>query len=296
MATRESSAGLWAPLPQAAGQRGGAATPEALPLKQRTARRAPFGFVPLALFGPAVQTVAECAYALDTPGTDAASGVSTYSWKPADPIYVPPGMILEPSFENRGFLSLAFNVRISYLGRPASAPPSPQRLPYVTAWQSPVFTADGTEVEADSTEKDLVNALDVPLRVECILGRVLEIFSLPGAPFPVTTIEGNQNPGSGFGLAYDGSYWKVLNQTKIQLAASWGTKMIDGWLPWPAAFDLWTRSIPCPHDMDPGSFYVAQVRGGSELVACVATTNPPTPAEAQFFVQMSIVGSREVSP
>ena len=67
MATRESSAGLWAPLPQAAGQRGGAATPEALPLKQRTARRAPFGFVPLALLGLGFLALPILALAVRTP-------------------------------------------------------------------------------------------------------------------------------------------------------------------------------------------------------------------------------------
>ena len=155
------------------------------------------------------------------------------------------------------------------------------RLPYVVSWQTPMFDPNGTEVEADSTEKDLVNNLSDPLQVDYFMGRVFEIFTILSEDVPVACIEGTAYPVLGPSIA--AGYWKILNQTKLRLTASWGTKMIRDFIPWPAAFDVWTRSIPCPHEMASGAHYIAQVKCGSEDVD-----------DAQCFAQISIVGSREV--
>ena len=234
------------------------------------------GFVPIALLGPARATqFAEYALIQSYFSADA-GGAACYSWRPKDPIYVAPGAVLEPTFENRGLLNLKFRVRVSYTARPCGVPPAAQRLPYVVAWQTPVFVPTGTEVEVDSSEKDLFNGTDLPLRVECLVGRITSIDNRASTP-AIYVQEGNT------GLSNPLAYASVLNQTKLQLSASWGTRTVRDWIPWPAVFDMQTRSITCPHVLPPKAFYTAKVRGGSVAISNI-----------QYFAAVSMVGSYEV--
>ena len=234
------------------------------------------GFVPIALLGPARATqFAEYAMIVNYFSAEG-GGTSCYSWRPKDPIYVKPGEVLEPMFENRGLLSLKFRVRVSYTARPCVTPPAEQRLPYVVAWQTPSFVPTGTEIEVDSSEKDLFNSTGLPLKVECLIGRITTIDSRASTP-AMYIVEGNIGYGNTVGYA------SVLNQTKLQLSASWGTRTVRDWIPWPAVFDMATRSITCPHVLPAKAFYTAKVRSGS-----VAISN------MQYFAAVSMVGSYEV--
>jgi hypothetical protein len=237
------------------------------------------GMVPIAMFAPSVQTQAEHIDSSSFIPSTASESRSQYSWFPKSPIYIPAGALLEPTFENRGFLNISLRVRVSYSVRiiPANAP-ALCRIPYVMAWQSSMFNADGTEVESDSTEKDLANPFDGPIEIERVIGRVVEVLAIVGYSPPIRVIEGN----AGQHAAPTG-YAFVLNQTKLQLTASWGTRFIQDWIPWAAAFDMWTRSIPATHEMPPKSHYMVQIKGGGESVT-----------DVQFFACVSMVGSREV--
>ena len=241
-------------------------------------------FVPLGMFSPCRKIWSEICAATAS-GTFGGS-TSQYSWQPDEPIYVPPGALLEPMLMNLGFLNYNLRVRISYAGKIADNSPQRTRLPYIAFWKSPNFIVNGTEVEQDSTEKDLVNLLDRPIRVERILGRVFQIYqaaSSPGPGYPpVTIIEGTQPT---IAISTTINYYAVLNQTKIRMTSSWGTKPIGDWTNWPAAFDMLTRSIEAAHEIPAGGFYIANVLCGSE---------PRT--DSQAMVCLSLVGSREVTP
>jgi hypothetical protein len=237
-------------------------------------------FVPLSMFSPCQKVAAE--YVVTPVGMTptGSNAVSQYSWRPDDPIYVPPGTLLEPMLINLGFLNYNLRVRISYAAKIADGRPSRSRLPYIAFWRAPNFIINGTETEQDSTEKDLVNLLEEPIVIDRFLGRVFQIYQstvvTPGVP-SVTIFEGTDQAS--------GTYYSVLNQTKIRMTSSWGSKVIGDWVPWPAAFDMWSRAIEAKHEIPAGGYYIANVLSGSEVQA-----------DTQAMACIAIVGSREVTP
>ena len=236
------------------------------------------GFIPLAMFSPALRSSAEQS-SLDTQYTTAA--LSHYVWTPKEPIYVAPGQTLVPVFENRGFLSANFRVRVSYVARPVMGRfQGSRRLPYVMSWQSQVIDLNGTEVDVESTEKDLINNSGSMLSVEAIVGRLAEIYMLGGASYPTQIIEGVRDTGSDY-------FATAMYQSKASLTSSWGARPIREWPPWFAAYDPFTRAIIGEHEMPADGYYIAGLRSGAIA---------PGLGASQVFAQVSVIGSREVSP
>jgi hypothetical protein len=96
-----------------------------------------------------------------------------YSWRLAQPIYVPAGGVVEANFQNFGLVSDEITVRISYF---CTAIPNTQRppkrifLPWVSAYIGKVF-AYGAEDADTSKENQLQNPFDTDLVISRLIGR-----------------------------------------------------------------------------------------------------------------------------
>lgn len=106
-------------------------------------------------------------------GATAAGQVSVFTWNLARPLYVPPGVTVTPAFQHRGLFQAAVNVRISYGGRSfraKTAAPKKVNVPYASVYISKNFDANAADTD-QSTELDIINPFDTPLKLQRLTGR-----------------------------------------------------------------------------------------------------------------------------
>lgn len=109
--------------------------------------------------------------------TDVTQDVSQYRWRLPAPLYLEPGQTLLPIFQ-RGIpaglpddgMTNAFTVWVTYAGRVAS-PNAPRPKTIQVPFVSP-FITDTSATYQETTENDLANPFDKPLRVQRLTGRV----------------------------------------------------------------------------------------------------------------------------
>lgn len=206
------------------------------------------GFVPVWLMGRSENLWAE---AIQDPNVlgDAANCTNEFTWRLAQPLYVPPGAVLVPTFQHRGLVQQDVQVRISYSARsipPGTPPPKKIVLPYAAAWVSNTFDANESGVD-NSLETDLTNPFDEPLTIQRFSGRVV-LFNLSTSPPQVLE--------AGATGETVGTY-----QYDVRLIDSFGRPIIRNLVPFRLAFSGVTRSWEVDNAlMDPRSFILAYVR------------------------------------
>lgn len=96
-----------------------------------------------------------------------------YQWKLPRPMLIPPGGLVEPKFQHFGLVHEDLTIRISYFCRTAkSAKPKTIFVPFVASYVSTAFNLVNTAQTDNSTETDLLNSLEVPIRIERFVGRI----------------------------------------------------------------------------------------------------------------------------
>jgi len=161
------------------------------------------GFVPVWALGKQLDAL------LETSLVSAISNSRRFvTWRLPKPLFVPPGEFVIPQFKLRGDLfnplaavpaaGVNADVRVTYFGRslPSDYPwPKNLHVPYVAAWSAPVLSSGDvaiTNYEVESTEADLVNSLNEPLRLQRFLGRLMTQVpndSFSGVSAPGDTID-----------------------------------------------------------------------------------------------------------
>lgn len=125
------------------------------------------GYVPVWCFGRSRQTNREIGY-----GGNSAT-YFTGTWKLAKPLYIPPGGVVQPTFQHRGLVVDAINARITYRGQVLRAGARPPRTfaPYACAYSSKPFDVDAADTDA-SRETDLANPFSQPIFIQHMIGRM----------------------------------------------------------------------------------------------------------------------------
>lgn len=245
------------------------------------------GFVPVSMFGVSRKLSAERG-AFNEPGGSPArewSHVEEYCWPLSVPIYVPPGAVLEPVFEHRGFLDYATHVTVSYSGVVLNDPPSiaeRSKLPFASAWVSQALTLDGGHNLANSTEKDLVGPTGADFNVEYLMGRVYVACQTNTLGVVRTLAENDFDTGHILVAVGNGDV--ISNQAEVRLRGSWGTAMVPDYKLFPAVFDRVSRQVLAPHVMPAAGYCLVGIRSNA------------TRADASLLALVSMVGWQEVSP
>lgn len=216
------------------------------------------GFVPMALFGPSRKLVHE-RQIFTNPGNTQAR-IEQYSWPLAVPVYVPPGAILEPVFEHKGYVNYNVRARISYAGALMRQAPNPvdiAKLPFASAWVGSSMTLDGSNPEVTSDENSLVGPKGAEFNIEYMIGRLYmrlqtaDYFALVESDFDTA----GPFPGGQFC-----AYSRVTNQIQARVVSSWGDLLTLDYLCWWSVFDRVNRQLEAAHKMPTDGFYTVEVR------------------------------------
>lgn len=244
------------------------------------------GFVPLYAFGRAENLLAE---QTSDGASPPAACYTEYICRLSRPIYVPLGAVVRPQLQHKGLTSATVDVHISMFGRmlPEDAPlPDRLLLPYWAAYVSKTFQAGTVDSDA-STESDLANPFDVPLRMERFVGRI-SMFSGAALTFAASMIELENNP-FGFSSGSFPTFGDIPTQISCSIIDSNGYPVVKRLTPFRLVFDAETRSWPVTHELPAGGYYLINMANAAWI-----SGNPFTSA---VFVQpcISMLGWREVA-
>lgn len=255
------------------------------------------GFVPLSMFGPAKKLVHERQIFITSPNSvNTQCRAEQYTWPLAVPVYVPPGTILEPVFEHKGYVNYNVRARVSYAGALVKNPPSPVdvgRLPFASAWlgqtidlidysgpkmaqtEPPIFSSE---------ESALVGPKGSEFHVEALMGRMYmrlqtaDYFALIESDFDTA---GPFPPGS-----YLSQYTQAVDLFGMRAIASWDAPIVEHFVPWWAFFDRVSRQTVVPFTLPADAFVTVEVRAPERYVLNNAAMLP----------LVSLVGWQEVAP
>lgn len=252
------------------------------------------GFIPVFSFGKSENLAAEQPNAgLVTVGVPQPTQFyADYTVKLSRPILLPPGAAIRPQFQHRGQTTAAIDVHMTVFGRklPANAE-IPQRihLPFWAAYNAKNFTL-GTVDTDQSSESDLYNPFDVPLRMEHFTGRIG--FQASSSAYSAAAVTGE----------WEASQWLVLpagvgstladglGQITCSITDSNGAPIVKKLTPFRLVFDSFTRSWTINHVLAPGAYYNVSLANSAWLVG------DPTAAVGAVLAQpiVGMMGWREV--
>lgn len=215
--------------------------------------------VPLWLLGPAWASFWE---------NVAVSDYNQYRWKLRKPIVIPPGGILAPFFQHRGFSDKPIDVTISYIGRVGVPMPDEQWLPWVSPFISKQFDFNDVAQSDASTELDLRNPFSEPIEIERFVGRTMTV--VPGV-----------NPLFGLSDAF------LPDFGILKLMTSTGYMITPDSLLWADLFDQAEHAFHGRFTLDPGAYILAEIDSNSVALPL----GPPT-YSVQF--QIAMLGWRQV--
>lgn len=253
------------------------------------------GFIPVFSFGKAINLAAEQPNAgLFTVGvTLPPQFYAEYTVNLSRPILLPPGAAIRPQFQHRGQTTAAIDVHMTVFGRklPLNAEiPQKISLPYWAAYTGKSFTL-GT-VDADqSSESDLYNPFDVPLRMERFIGRVG--FQAASSAFSSAAVTGEWEGSQWLQLSSAGPSQTLadsLGQITCSITDSLGAPIVKKLTPFRLVFDAFSRSWPINHELPSGAYYNVVLANGAW------TVGDPTAAIGAVLAQpiVSMLGWREV--
>lgn len=240
------------------------------------------GFVPVAMFGPSRKLVHERQIFTDPNNTQAR--IEQYTWPLRVPVYVPPGTILEPVFEHKGYVNYNVRARISYAGALLKQAPNPvdiAKLPFASAWVGASMTLDGTNPETASDANSLVGPKSSEFNIEYMIGRLY--MRLQTADY-FALVESDFDTAGPF-VATFCRYSQVTNQIQARVVSSWGDLLTPDYLCWWSLFDRVNRQLEVAHKMPADGFYTVEVRD----VSSAAVNN------AALLPLVSLVGWQEVA-
>lgn len=235
------------------------------------------GFVPIWCFGAGRYLEAEPWWRMYTPEA-ANTGVPIhYIWKLDHPLYIPSGAVVQPQFQHFGQIKDTIDVRISYRVRMLPkhyTPPAKIPVPYVAAFTSKVFRNPLTpDTDEDhSTETDLLNKNEQPLRVRRFIGRFGSSLITEGIPFESRPLYGPA----------------AAEYTEVKMVSSQGDKVIQYAIPFRQAFPGPIRAWEVDFSLPPKQYMLVDLFKRAFPVTAAAATQ----LLSQAFVSM--VGSREV--
>jgi hypothetical protein len=221
------------------------------------------GPVPLSVFGPSRKLTAE-RLIFSEPGQAQQARAEEYVWPLSVPIFVPPGSVLVPTFEHRGFLDYNIRVRVSYAGELLAKEPTNSektKLPFASAWVSPTLALDGTRHEAESTEKDLVGPAGQQFNVEYFIGR--QYLTIQSTTFKAI-LDADMDANTFVAL---GTIERNIDSVGLKIGSSWGSPLVTEFSPVYAVFDRVSRQLPAEHIMPEGGYYIAEVTNNEATVA-----------------------------
>lgn len=233
------------------------------------------GFVPISMFGPSRRLTGERLVFWE--GLGGVARGEEYAWKLPVPIYVPPGGVLEPVFEHRGYLDVRTRARISYSGAVLShAPPAADqaKLPFAASWTSSTMALVGGAPlpETFSTEKDLMGPLGADLNVTHLMGRLY--FAIQNATY--RTLVESDFDGAVWGIS--GTYTTMSHAMLIKVDSSWGVPLSTDYVHWWELFDKINRALLVEHVVPAGNYFLVSAR-------C-----PMTAQDASVMPLVSLVG------
>lgn len=127
------------------------------------------GYVPIWNFGKSKDSLRT----VGNPSQMRNTVMASFSWRLPHPIFVPPGAVLQPMFQHRGFNAATITTWINYRGAvlPKGTRPSQIFIPYVSAYSSKPFTLNVASTD-QSQEADIANPFKTPLLLQHMIGRV----------------------------------------------------------------------------------------------------------------------------
>jgi hypothetical protein len=190
-------------------------------------------------------------------------------WRIDTPLYLMPGESLQITIGHRGLIPNSTFVIVTMSGTVVQRAPSKRYLPYVAAYigQQIDFSASLTVPGQSSTEKHLVNALKIPVRIMRFTGR------LPAIKNNLFTEAG------GWSETPDG----VENLVAITMRSSNGVPTVRFATPFGRVFEQISASWECQHTLPPGGYY---------LVNFPLITSPNL-VNVQFLPMIAMHGVRE---
>lgn len=216
-------------------------------------------------------------------GATAAGQVSVFTWTLPRPLYVPDGVVVTPTLQHRGLYTSSINVRVSFGARTfrsKSGPPKKIYLPYVSSYVSKNFDANADDTD-QSTELDLVNPFDQPLRLQRLTGRAQFLNSNKNGSGTIYVDEGYNGSSSGASPGEE--------MLKLRIFDSNGRPIVRNPTILRSIFPTSTRSWEFDNGavMDPQSYYRILVNKSAPLAGTSSD-----PVFCQAFV--GAVGWREI--
>lgn len=172
-------------------------------------------------------------------------GLSHQTWRLDHPIYLRPGQGLEVSIGHRNYYPAPVTARVTISGTFVKTLPKTMQLPYVASFVPPAFTPmTGTSdsLVRTSTERDLVNELDVPLSVRRFVGRVSSTYQ-DNALFDV--------------LPDFNAYLITVNMRSVS-----GVPTVQRDTPFENVFDAQTAAWECAHLLPPKAYWTTTLKCG----------------------------------
>lgn len=162
-------------------------------------------------------------------------------WRLDAPLYLLPGDGLLVTLSHQGFVPNSALVHVTMSGRTVRQAPTRRHLPYVTAYVGTQidFSQTTTIAGQSSTEKHLVNALAMPVRITRFTGR------LPG-------FRNGQFAEVGFNTAGDAAEQLIA----ITMRSSTGVPTVRFPTPFGRVFEQISDSFECQHTLPPKAYYI----------------------------------------
>ena len=162
-------------------------------------------------------------------------------------------------------------------------------VPYLTAWapQGLVQPASGAPVAVSSTETDLMNQCDKPIRIARFIGRIAQIY----APVVGGIATSAMTEYTDSMIAGDGGARPGLDVLQCQMTRSNGLPIIPPNTPFRLAFDSMTRAWEVDNAdliIEPNDYFVAKFQ-----IAPPDSTQTIAQQTAQMFAAIGMVGYRE---
>lgn len=210
---------------------------------------------------------------IDEMGLNADNGVLGFRMKLKRPLWIPKGGYLTAEFMNMGLTANSATARIGLAGRMLLDEPNPPRklfLPYVSSWTSKQFDAYGVADTDQSTENELVNPFDAPLRVYRFTHHT-NLFDTSGAK----------------NHEYDNNYADVdSNLFQVKIMGSNGFAVVPVFSTINQVFQRMTRSWEIEHELGASGYYIAYL---NKLAPATLST-----AAVQAIQFIGMIGDREV--
>lgn len=212
---------------------------------------------------------------IDEMGLNATNHVMGFRLKLARPMWLQPGGFINATFHHNSLTQDALTAQIGLAGRilldGPSSPPKKVCIPYVSNYQSKSFDGYGAADTDNSTENDLINPFEVPLRVQRFTHHT-NIFDATGP----------------LNHEYDNGYADLdSNLFQVRMVGSDGSLIVPTFSTMNQIFSRMTRSWECEHTLAPGGYYVAYL---NKLAPPNLTTGT-----YQVVEHIGMVGYREVT-